>query len=58
MNFKGLISIYVGSLLDILEHELGDHPRWPAIRSKVLKLFGNQGLTKDIEEKRGEKDHV
>ena len=33
-----------GLLLDDIELELGDSPRWPYVRSRLLKYLGDRGL--------------
>lgn len=40
---KLIIDDYRASLLDWLEFELGNDQRWPLIRKKVLRTFGDDG---------------
>ena len=37
-------------ILDLFEVALGDNPRWGAVRSKILSLFGRDGLEGKVKE--------
>jgi hypothetical protein len=37
-------------ILDLLEGSIGDHPKWSFIRSRVLQIFGRDGLEKILHE--------
>jgi len=37
------------SILDLLELAFGDHPKWPAARTCVLRALGQSGLEGFIE---------
>jgi hypothetical protein len=35
--------------LNLIESAFGDSPKWPFLRSQILKIFGTQGLGKCID---------
>jgi hypothetical protein len=44
------IGLYRGFILDSVEQELSDSPRWTYLRSRLLKCFGDRGLEGRIKE--------
>lgn len=47
-------------VMDTCEQELGNSPRWPFIRNRLLKYFGNRGLEGQVKAKlfKGSKKEV
>ena len=45
---RGWINYYRGQVLDLVEQELIDSPKWPYMRNKLLKIFGDRGLEEKI----------
>lgn len=43
-----VVDLYRGIILDTVEQELGDSPKWKFIRSRVLNCFGDRGLSEKI----------
>lgn len=39
-----------GLVVDSVEFEFGDDPRWPPLRSRILKAFGDRGLELRVKE--------
>lgn len=35
--------------LNLIESAIGDSPKWPFLRSQILKIFGNQGIWKCLD---------
>lgn len=45
-----ILRTYQGLLLDVLEESFGQDKSWQSIRSRVLRLLGDNGLGKRIRE--------
>lgn len=37
-------------IIDSVEQEVGDSPRWPVLRSRILKYLGDRGLEARVNE--------
>lgn len=44
------VAFYQSLVLDCVQQELGDHPSWPGVRSRILRAFGDRGLTNRVRE--------
>jgi len=44
------LAYYRGLILDSVEQEIGDSPRWKLLRSRLLKYLGERGLEAQIKE--------
>ena len=44
------IDQYRSMVLDPVEQELGSSPCWPHLRKRLLKVFGDRGLSARIQE--------
>jgi len=45
-----VIDLYRGIVMDSVEQEFGDHPNWKYLRARLLKAFGDRGLTKRVQD--------
>lgn len=45
-----ILRTYQGLILDVLEQNFGDHKNWLGARSRVLRLLGDNGLAKRVQE--------
>jgi hypothetical protein len=45
-----IMRTYQGLILDVLEESIGASQNWPGIRSRVLRLLGDNGLSKRVKE--------
>jgi hypothetical protein len=43
-RFNKVIELYRGMILDVVEQECGDSPRWQFIRNRLLRFLGQSGL--------------
>jgi hypothetical protein len=43
-----IMRTYQGLILDVLEESFGTSPRWQGARSRVLRLLGDNGLSKRV----------
>lgn len=44
------IALYRSIVMDAVEMEIGESPRWPDLRSRLLRAFGNKGLSRRLAE--------
>ncbi|OFZ54734.1 MAG: hypothetical protein A2428_00920 [Bdellovibrionales bacterium RIFOXYC1_FULL_54_43] len=42
------IDLCRSTVLDAVELEMGDSPAWPPLRGRILRAFGDKGLTRRI----------
>lgn len=45
-----IMRTYQGLILDVLEQNFGEHKSWQGVRSRVLRLLGDNGLSKRVQE--------
>jgi hypothetical protein len=44
------VSLYRSIVMDAVEMEVGDSPDWPALRKRLLRAFGDKGLSRRVVE--------
>lgn len=49
MDVSALIDKFRGRVLDIVEAQLGSESNWRIIRSQLLNIFGEKGLSGDVQ---------
>jgi hypothetical protein len=45
-----VVAFYQGIVLDAVEQEMPDRGRWLALRSRLLRAFGDRGLSNRLRE--------
>lgn len=49
-KLRELLDYYQGLMLETLEYDLSEHPKWAHFRSRVLRIFGHRGLEPRLRE--------
>lgn len=49
MYLKNIYNNYIGILLDAIEEVVGDSPAWPKLRARILKILGDRGFGRYLE---------
>lgn len=49
MSLKAILQTYLGLALDAIEETLNDPNKWPGLRARILKIFGDRGFARHLE---------
>ena len=47
-QIRSWINYYRGQTIDTIEQEMSGSPKWPYVRNRLLKIFGDRGLEEKV----------